>query len=81
MVFRRNERSSYNLFSIIAKEKRRDLLTPFSFLKCVLLMGSYCFGALLYTLFEIWPLDITSPFCVTFLYVTAVILSLVLLIT
>lgn len=66
-------------FTITAKEKRRDIITPFSL--CYSVDISYSFGALLYTLFEICPFDITSPFCVTFLYVTAVILSLVLLIT
>ena len=50
-------------FTITAK-KRRDLLTPFSL--CYLVDIIYSFGALLYTLFEICPFDITSPFCVTF---------------
>lgn len=66
-------------FYYYCKRKRRDLITPFSLYYSV--DSIYSFGALLYTLFEICPFDITSPFCVTFLYVTAVILSLVLLIT
>ena len=64
-------------FTITAK-KRRDLITPFSL--CYSVDIIYSFGALLYTLLKFVHLILLPVLCY-FLYVTAVILSLVLLIT
>ncbi len=65
-------------FYYYCKRKRRDLITPFSLYYSV--DSIYSFGALLYTLLKFVHLILLPVLCY-FLYVTAVILSLVLLIT
>ena len=64
VVVRRNERPSCNLL-VLLQRKRRDLFTPFSFEICSFNSVLFFWSAFIYA-FEICPLDITSPFCVTF---------------
>ena len=52
-------------FLVLLQRKRRDLLTPFCFEMCSF-NGVLLFWSTFIYAFEIWPLDITSPFCVTF---------------